>query len=235
MFDSLIHVSWSAGLAWLAGIALLAFLVAWSLSDLRPTRRVVYVAWLASAVGALTAGYLNWGRGGLSFWTHHWQSGLVGAVLSGGFLTAVLNRRRVALSKPGSITAATVGWDGLGYGAAEGLLLSVLPVVVTWQMLSSNGWANGWRGTVAAIASIAVSVVVIIVHHLGYPDYRADKSKIGQAVFGCGVMSIAYLLTASVIAPIVAHAALHVVVVRKGMELPPHEVKEGQPTARLAA
>lgn len=60
----------------------------------------------------------------------------------------------------------------------------------------------------------------------------------GQAVLGCGVLSIAYLFTASVIAPILAHAVLHVVIVRNDMELPPHEgrVHTDEPeTTRLAA
>jgi hypothetical protein len=200
-----------------------AFLVSWSLSDLRPTRRVFYIPVLALVTGALTAGYLTWSGGGLTFWTNRWAYGLVGAVLAGGVLTALLNRQRVPGQSPQPITAVTVGWDGLVYGAAEGLLLSVLPVLVTWQMLSSNGWASGWRSVAAATLAIVVSVAVIVVHHLGYPDFRSSRSKMGQAVLGCGVLSIAYLFTASVIAPILAHAALHVAVVRNSMELPPHE------------
>lgn len=234
MFDPLVHVSWLEGLLWLAGIAAVGFVVAWSLSDLKPTRRVLYIPSLAATVGGLTAGYLVWSRSGASFWAHQWELGIVGAVLAAGLLTMLLNRRRVAEVRSRPITATTVGWDGLVYGAAEGLLLSVLPVVVTWQMMTSNGWGDGWRGVTAGVLSVVASIAVIVVHHLGYPDFRGSRAKLGQAVLGCGVLSIAYLLTASVIAPIVAHAALHVVMVRKGMELPPHE-KEQEPARRHAA
>jgi hypothetical protein len=101
--------------------------------------------------------------------------------------------------------------------------LSVLPVVVAYQMFFSNGWDSGWSLFAAATLALAASIVVIIVHHLGYPDFRASRVKMGQAILGCGVLSLAYLLTASVIAPIGAHAALHVAITRFGMELPPHE------------
>jgi hypothetical protein len=221
MFDPLIHVSWTAGLVWLAGIATAAFLVSWTLSDLRPTKRVFYIPILALVTGILTAGYLLWSEAGSAFWTNQWAYGLLGAALAGGLLTVLLNRRPIPHGQPQAITARTLGWDGLVYGAAEGMLLSVLPVVVTWQMLSSNGWGSGWRSFAAGLLAIVASIVVIVVHHLGYPDFRG--AKMSQAVLGCGILSIAYLLTASVIAPILAHAVLHVVVVRKGMELPPHE------------
>jgi len=229
MFDPLIHVSWSAGLLWLAGITGAAFLVSWLLSDLRPTRRVFYIPALSVVTGALTAGYLAWGGGGVSFWTNRWGYGLVGAVVAGIFLTAVLRRGRVRSSEPGSITAGTLGWDGLVYGAAEGLLLSVLPVLVVYQMLFSNGWDGGWSLFGAATLALVASIVVIVAHHLGYPDFRSSRVKMGQAILGCGVLSLAYLLTASVIAPILAHAALHVAVTRFGMELPPHEEAKQAP------
>ena len=220
MFDPLIDVSWTAGLLWLAGIATSGFLVSWILSDVRPTKRVLYIPVLALVSGALTAGYLLWSDAGTAFWTNRWGYGIVGAVLAGGLLNALLNRR-IPHVTPHAITARTLGWDGLVYGAAEGLLLSVLPVVVTWQMLSSNGWSSGWRSIAAGALALVASVAVIVIHHLGYPDFRG--AKMSQAVLGCGILSIAYLLTASVIAPIVAHAVLHMVIVRKGMELPPHE------------
>jgi hypothetical protein len=142
--------------------------------------------------------------------------------VAGTLLTIVLNRERIPGLKPHDITASTIAWDGIVYGAAEGLLLSVLPVLVTWQMLASNGWESGWRSIAAAVIAVAVSVITIIVHHLGYPDFRTTGLKMRQAVLGCGLLSVAFLLTASVIAPAAAHAILHVVAVRKGMELPPH-------------
>jgi hypothetical protein len=234
MFDPKVPVSWLAGLLWLSGTALVAFLVAWLLSDLRPTRRVLYIPILALVTASVTAAYLVWSQSGLGFWTSNWVYGLLGAAVAALFLAGLLSRRRVRTPETPHITAATVLWDGLVYGAAEGMLLSVLPVVITWQMLLSNGWDRGWPRVAAATLSILASVVVIVVHHLGYPDYRSSKVKLGQAILGCGTLSVAYLSTVSVIAPILAHAALHVVIVHVDMELPPHETDSpSEPLPRL--
>jgi hypothetical protein len=227
MFEPLVHVSWFSGLMWLGAIALAAFLVAWIFSDLRPSKRVVYIPILAVVTGTLTAGYLIWSEAGTSFWMNNWLYGIIGAIVASALLTIVLGRQRIPGLESHDITASTIAWDGLVYGAAEGVLLSVLPVLVTWQMLSSNGWGSGWRSLAAAVAAIAASVAVIVVHHLGYPDFRRNRMKMRQAVLGCGVLSVGYLLTASVITPVMAHAVLHVVAVRKGMELPPHEEAPG--------
>ena len=221
MLDPVIHVSWSAGLSFLIDLGAAAFLVAWAFSDLRPIKRVFYIPILALLTGALVAKYLVWSKIGALFWTNQWGYGLIGAAVAAGLLTVLLNRQHVPNVNPQPISAQTIGWDGLVYGAAEGLLLSVLPVIVTWQMLSSHGWTTEWRSVASGFLSIVASIVVVVAHHLGYPEFRGPK--MAQAVLGCGILSIAYLLTGSVVAPMLAHAVLHTVAVRNGMELPPHE------------
>ena len=52
------------------------------------------------------------------------------------------------------------------------MLLSVLPVLMAWQMIHSLGW-SGPGGALARWAlPVAASVVIIIAHHLGYWEYR---------------------------------------------------------------
>ena len=232
MLEPLIHVSWSAGIIWFACITLAAFLVSWLLSDKWPTRRIFYIPALSIVTASLVAAYLTWSEMGVSFWTNNWAYGLLGAFVAGALLTALLRRGRPEGTQRAAIHAGTVGWDGLVYGAAEGLLLSVLPVVVVYQMFFSNGWDSGWAQFGAGAMSLISSVVVIVGHHLGYPDFRGSRIKMGQAILGCGVLSLAYLLTGSVIAPILAHAELHVAITRFGMELPPHEEKAPVPVGR---
>jgi hypothetical protein len=111
-------------------------------------------------------------------------------------------------------------WEGVVYGITEGVLLSVLPVLMAWQMIHSLGWS----GTGGAIARwtlpVAASVVIIIVHHLGYWEYR-NRLLLPIAV-GCGLMSLGYLITASPIAPVLAHVLTHATGLVHGTELPPH-------------
>jgi hypothetical protein len=41
-------------------------------------------------------------------------------------------------------------WEDVIYGASEGMLLSVLPVLVLWQMSERLGWTAGWDGKLGA-------------------------------------------------------------------------------------
>ena len=76
------------------------------------------------------------------------------------------------------------------------------------------------------------SVAVIVVHHLGYPEYRGPAMR--SPVVGCTILSIAYLLTANPLAAIGGHIILHLAMLRRGMELPPHRTDQRWSTARLS-
>jgi hypothetical protein len=112
------------------------------------------------------------------------------------------------------------------YGTAEGLLLSVLPVLITRQALSSLHWTESWYGVLlSGIIALGASVVVIVVHHLGYREFRGHKLVF--AVAGCAPLSLAYLLTMNPLAAAVGHSILHIGAVLRGIELPPHREKRG--------
>ena len=56
--------------------------------------------------------------------------------------------------------------------------------------------------------------------HFGYWDFRGRK--VVPAVIACLALSVAYLATGSMVAPILGHVIMHVVGITKGVELPPH-------------
>lgn len=223
MFESQTSVSWGGSLLWLAGIAVASFLVSWLLTDRISIGRPAYVGTLAILTGGLTAGYIAWSGAGGDFWTDGWGWGITGALITGAFLAFGVSRASVT-SHPRKLDAGAVLWDGVVYGAAEGLLLSVLPVVTTWQAFASADWTAGLGGVLAGAASLAASVLVIVVHHLGYDGYRGRR--MGFPVMGCSVLSLGYLLTANPIAAIGGHFILHVVMMRHGVDLPPHPIGE---------
>ena len=221
MFDSPVTGDAVAALVWLGGIALASFLVTWVLTDLLHVRRVPYVGALAAVTAGLTISYLSWSDLGASFWTQNWGWGLFGALLTGALLARGVGR----ISTPHAAHHLGAGegvWEGLVYGISEGLLLSVLPVVVVWQ--GSDHGSGWWSGVVAGAAALAASALVIVVHHLGYREFR--NRRIVQPLLACLVLSVGYLLTGSPIAAMGGHIVLHLAMLRRGMELPPHSVTE---------
>jgi len=211
-------IDWVDALAWLAGIAAGAFLVSWILTDILHLRRAPYVGALAALTVGLTAGFVDWSGLGADFWSHHWPWGLLGAAIAGAFLAAMVSR--IPAPRIGELRPGASGWEGVVYGTTEGLLLSVLPVAATWGAFSALGWTEGWAGAVTAASALAASVVVIVVHHLGYRGYRGRAIR--SPLVGCAVLSLAYLATGSPIAAIGGHIVLHLAMLRRGIELPPH-------------
>src|ERR1041385_3404176 len=168
---------WGEALAWFGVIVIASFLVTWVLTDVLRVGRTWYVGLLSMMTGGLTYGYLaSSGTDMLGFVRTHWVWGVLGAVLSGG-ITALGSRRMrgAPAAKPGRALerAGQFLWEDVVYGASEGMLLSVLPILTVWQALERLGWAAGWGGKLGSGAlAVVASLVVIAVHHLGYREFR---------------------------------------------------------------
>jgi hypothetical protein len=120
-------------------------------------------------------------------------------------------------------------WEGLVYGIAEAVLLATLPVLVVWQTCDALGWTDGgWARVGSGALAIVGSLVVILVHHLGYRQFRTRAGR--PALFGalavCGVQAVAFLASGNALAPIVAHIVLHGQLLMRGEELPPRVSRE---------
>jgi hypothetical protein len=110
------------------------------------------------------------------------------------------------------------------YGAAEAVLLATLPVLAVWQAAASAGrTGDAWSKVGSGAMAIAAALLVILVHHLGYAEFRqpAARPKLAGALVTCGLQALAFLLTGNVLAPLVAHIMLHGQMVLRGIELPP--------------
>jgi hypothetical protein len=227
-------ISWLGALGWLAAIAAASFLAAWVLTSRLGVRRTPYILVLALATGGLTWGYLTWSDTTLtSFATTRWGWGLIGAAVTGALL-ARLSRHQPSGPRPrGRRLTATLAWEGVVYGSTEGLLLSVLPVLVTWQAFAANGWTSGiGRSLVAGIVAMVASLAVIVIHHLGYRGFHS-RAALVPVMVGCGLLSLAYLLTASPLAAVGGHIVLHTALNLRGTEMPP--TPPGGPTSSPSA
>jgi hypothetical protein len=65
------------------------------------------------------------------------------------------------------------------------------------------------------------SLVVIVVHHLGYRGFH-NRAALVPVMVGCGLLSLAYLLTASPLSAVGGHILLHTALARRGTEMPPY-------------
>jgi len=152
-----------------------------------------------------------------------WAAGLAGAGVVGAFL--VWSVLRQPASPPPAQVPLQVLWLGAAYGVADGLLLSVLPVAATWRALARPGLAAPRGGRLGAGAlALAASLLVTAAYHLGYAEFRG--AAIGGPLFGCGVMTLAYLATGNPLSAVLSHVAMHVAAVLHGIDstiqLPPH-------------
>lgn len=212
-------------LLWLLALAVAAYVVSEVTATVLRAPRSLYVAVLSLVAAVLTIGYVAWaGLDPARLLATHWGWGLLAAPLSGGFLIVGMTRLPVTRRYAGRSLARAALWEGVVYGIAEGVLLSALPVLITWQMVYGLGW-SGVAGTVALwVFPIITSVGVIIVHHLGYPEYR--NRMLLPISADCGLLSLGYLLTGSPIAPTLGHILGHTSFLLHGAELPPHSAED---------
>jgi hypothetical protein len=212
---------------WILAAAILGFAIAAVFAGVfRLPRSLYLVPYLVLAAPFLYA-FSRWS--GLDIGEllrHNWIWGLVAA-----FLIAVFTVRNI-LSQPASQTsqglplAFDILWLGVVYGALDALLLSVLPVLATWQAFSGFGWTHSVFGKAAVgVIALILSLLVTVVYHLGYPEYRVAGGVMGPSI-GNGVMSLGYVLTNNPISAVFSHIAMHIAGVLHGpasvMQLPPH-------------
>ena len=224
-------MSWGSAVAWFAVIAACSFLVTWVVTDLLKIKRGTHIGVLAVVTGGLTYGYLAWsGTDAVGFIRDHWVWGLAGAAVTAGLNLQIIRLmvRRGELHAPhrmrlhGAGRAVQVLWEDVIYGAAEGMLLSVLPLLVLWQACDQLGWTTGWTGKAGSGAlAFAGSLFVIGVHHLGYREYRSKRMK--EPYIGCVAFSLAYLVTGSPLARMLGHMGTHDAMLSHGFALPPHQ------------
>lgn len=218
--------AWWSHLLWVlaagaVGFAVAAIFAGW----LELPRRWFLVPHLLLS-GGLVAAYFWWSDIDLgALLRRNWVWGLVAALLAGAFL--VWN----VLSQPVSTRSAGLGlvwdviWLGGVYGLVDALLLSVLPILATWQAFSALGWTGNWPGRIGVgLLAFLLSLAVTAAYHFGFPEYQG--AAVTRPLIGNGVSSLAYLLTANPLGALLSHLAMHIAAVFQGpattLQLPPH-------------
>jgi hypothetical protein len=217
---------WSAHLGWIVAAGFLGFAISLVFSALlRLPRDIFLVPYIGFTLLFLFA-YARWS--GLSIQDlilHNWVWGVIGAVILG-----IVTIRNV-LSQPASPRskgfrlAFDLLWSGFLYGLTDALLLSVLPVVATWQAFTLLNWTASWSGKiVVGVFAVLASVLVTSAYHWGYSEFRGKR--IITANVGNSVMTLGYLVTSNPLAAMLCHPAMHIAAVLHGpalvAQLPPH-------------
>jgi hypothetical protein len=216
---------WQDATAAFAVIAVVAFLVTWVVTDLGHVSRTPYVAILAVTTFGLGAGYIVWsGTSVADLVAAGWVWGILGGLVVAAAVVPLVRRLPAGRRPEGSQLVGRLLWEGVVYGTSEAILLAILPVLAVWQATEALGWTDtAWAKAGSGVLAVVGALFVILVHHLGYRQFRTRTSRnmLGGALVGCGLQALAFLLTGNVLAPVVAHIVLHMQLTLRGNEMPP--------------
>jgi hypothetical protein len=214
-------------LLWLIGGMTVAFLVPFVLADQLGLQRDLYYAIYAGAVAGLFVGWArDTGQPLREMIARRWRLAVGLGLLVAAVSAFIAVRAEGSSPHPGGAEfVAALGWRGLVYGAADGLLLSAFPILLVFAALRDTRLRRRVGGIVAvgAVAMVA-SVAMTAVYHAGYSDFRSDKLR--KPVTGDLIWSIPTLATLNPIGAPIAHVGLHVGAVVHNYDtdlfLPPH-------------
>jgi len=168
---------WYLHLLWVVGAALLGLAVAGIFSGWLRLPRNIYLVIYIGATFLFAFAFFQWsGISVIDLLLRNWQFGLLGAII-----LSFISIRHV-LSQPASSRSQglrlvfEILWSGFLYRFADALLLTVLPVLATWQAFTLLNWPATWPGTIAVgILAILSSMFVTTAYHLGYTEFRGKQ------------------------------------------------------------
>lgn len=217
--------AWQEAIVSFTIIAFVAFLVTWVVTDLGHVRRTPYVAVLTLTTLALSADYMaSSGTSVADLVTAGWVWGILAGLVAAGVVTPLVRRLPAGPRPEGRQLVGRLLWEGVVYGFAEAVLLATLPVLTVWQATDALGWTDtAWAKVGSGALAVLGALFVILVHHLGYREFRARiaRKMLRGALVACGIQALAFVLTGSVLAPVIAHIVLHGELTLHGIEMPP--------------
>jgi hypothetical protein len=210
----------------LVGLAL-AFALPYLLTDLVTINRDLYYGVYAFSVFGFFALWLRFAvETPRALLTRNWRWGALLGVVFAGATAAIAFTEKATAHPHGWRFVGAIVWRGIVYGAADGVLLSVFPILAIVAAFSARPLRERSRRAVVGIYALAlgVSLLFTAVYHLGYPDFRGEKVR--KPLIGDVVWSAPTLATLSSIGAPLAHVGLHVSAVVHAYKtdtfLPPH-------------
>lgn len=214
---------------WLSAGLLLAFAVPFVFTDLVEVPRDAYYAIYVGAVFAFVGLWAHATQPPLRrLITRRWRWGVALGLLAAVALVFGVLRESSTPHPHGWAFLGAIAWRGIVYGAADGLLLSVFPILAVFALFDARRRKDRHRSRKAiagvGAAALAASLVFAAVYHIGYPDFRGGK--VAKPIAADAIWSAPTLFTLSPLGAPLAHIGLHVSAVVHSYEgnlfLPPH-------------
>ena len=219
---------WVVQCFWLAGGMLLAFLMPFVLTDsLGLNRDLYYVIYASGVVGFIALWARTTRQPLLQRAKNRWPAALALGIAAGAVLAFMVYGTEDATSRPSGIEfVAALLWRGVVYGAVDGLLLSVFPILAVFAAFAGTRLLRRRSGTaVVGLIALIASLAMTTVYHAGYSDFRGEKMR--KPLTGDVIWSAPTLLTLNPIGAPIAHIALHTSAVAHSYDtdtfLPPHK------------
>jgi hypothetical protein len=189
-------------------------------------RDLYYAVYVAAVVGLFVAWARDTRQPLREMWARRWRLAVGLGVVFAGISAFIATRAEGGTGHPDGIEfIAAIGWRGIVYGAADGLLLSAFPILLIFAALRDSRMRRRAGGlfAVGAVAMVA-SLAMTAVYHAGYSDFRSDKLR--KPVAGDLIWSVPTLATLNPVGAPIAHVGLHVGAVVHDYDtdlfLPPH-------------
>ena len=210
---------------WVLAAALVGLASSYLLSDLLRLPRGWFVAGHAALTLALCVAFVRSRRVSVHIqFSRRRVAGLIGGVVFGALLARQVLGQPASPRAEGGEFLAQLAVYGMTYGVVDALLLSVLPVLAVYGSRSADDLRSPGTRLRWGVLALLASGVVTAAYHAGFAEFRGPA--LIQPVIGNTVITLAYLLTGSPWAPIMAHVVMHGAAVFHGasatMQLPPH-------------
>jgi hypothetical protein len=156
---------------------------------------------------------------------YRWRWGVGVGVVFGALLLLTVQRQDASPRPEGWRLIVDIAWLGVVYGAADALLMNILPAMATWRVLSGRGWTQRLWGKVGVgVLALLAGLLVTVAVHAGYAEYQGADMR--QPMIGNTLNTLAYVLANNPVAALISHVTMHVGAVFHGAEttaqLPPH-------------
>ncbi|MFZ1106223.1 MAG: hypothetical protein WAN86_25740 [Hyphomicrobiaceae bacterium] len=194
-------------LGWLAAAAAIAFAVPAVFSMGLRWERSLFLIPYVGIVGMFLVLYFSYHPLSIRQWLGYWPYALIGTAVASFLLLGNIAGQPSSAVPVGWQLVLALGWVGLAYGAVDGLLLNVFPVLAIQEASLFESCPTMQSPLLLGLLALAASLAMTVIYHLGYTEFQG--AAIVSAMIGNAIITLTYLLTGSPLAAVATHVIMH--------------------------